>query len=379
MMECQRHLFDIPMDVAYLDCAFMSPLMGQVLAAGRGGLAAKARPWMLGPDDFFETAAALRTQMARLMHARAHDIALTPSVSYGLAVAAKNLAMAPGSHILVLERQFPSNVYVWRDKACQSQGTVKTVRRRPGQSWTEAILPAIGPQTAIVAVPQVHWIDGGMIDLAAVGAAARRHGAALVLDLTQSLGALPFDAEAVDADFTAVACYKWLLGPYSTGFLHVAARHHQGTPLEQCWHNRENAKDFAALTAYRDALAPGAARFDAGESSNFALLPALEAALAQILEWGVDNIRTTCAAHTAQLASIARSCGLEAEKESVRAPHYLSLTLPADTPGDLLAHLRARHVFVSRRGDRLRVTPHVWVNEADIARFGVALKAALAA
>ena len=376
-MDCQRHLFDMPMDVAYLDCAFMSPLMGQVLAAGRSGLARKAQPWKLGPDDFFADAAVLRALMARLMHARAEDFALIPSVSYGLAVAAQNLPVPQGKHILVLAQQFPSNVYIWRDKARRCHGAVKTVSRRPGQSWSEAIVPAIGPQTAIVAVPQVHWIDGGLVDLAAVGAAARRHGAALVLDLTQSLGALPFDAAAVDADFTVAACYKWLLGPYSTGFLHVAERHHQGQPLEQCWHNREAAKDFAGLTEYRDALAPGAARYDAGESSNFALLPAVKAALAQILDWGVEAISATCAEHTAHLANTARACGLEAEDERLRAPHYLSLTLPESAPDDVLQRLRARNVFVSRRGNRLRVTPHVWVNDADIERFGTALNAAL--
>jgi len=159
--------------------------------------------------------------------------------------------------------------------------------------------------------------------------------------------------------------------------LHAAPRHHKGVPLEQCWASRAGAKDFAGLTAYHDAMAPGAARFDAGECSNFALLPAVKAALCQILEWDVDAISATCAEHTAHLADIARSCGLGAEDEPVRAPHYLSLTLPDDAPDDLLARLRAQNVFVSRRGERLRVTPHVWVNEVDIERFGAALTAVL--
>ena len=376
-MECQRHLFDIPMDIAYLDCAFMGPLMGKVMAAGRGGLSRKARPWELGTDDFFGDGLRIKALMARLMNARSEDFALIPSVSYGMAVAAKNLLVPTGSEILVMARQFPSNVYVWRDKACASNAHVTTLDRQEGQGWTEVVLGAIGPQTSIVALAHVHWIDGGVLDLEAIGQKARAHGAALVLDLTQSLGALPFDAAAVDADFTVMANYKWLLGPYGTGFLHVAERHHGGLPLEQCWQSREGAENFAGLTDYHDNLAEGAARFDMGERSNFALLPAVEAAIAQILDWGVENICAQTRAHTAQLAQTAGALGLHSEDEPIRAPHYLSLRLPDTAPDDLQQRLRAHNVFVSRRGDRLRITPHVWVNEADIERFGATLKAAL--
>jgi selenocysteine lyase/cysteine desulfurase len=376
-MDCQRHLFDIPMDVAYLDCAFMGPLMGKVLAAGRGGLARKARPWMLGTDDFFEDAIRLRALMATLMHANAADFALIPSVSYGMAVAARNLHIEAGSEILVLERQFPSNVYIWKDKARASNASFNTLSRRTGQSWTEVVIDAIGPQTSIIALPNVHWIDGGILDLEIIGEKARRQGAALVLDLTQSLGALDFDAMAVDADFTVMANYKWLLGPYSTGFLHVAERHHQGVALEQCWQSRKGSENFAGLTDYHDILAPGAERFDMGERCNFALLPAVEAALSQILEWGVNNITEQTRQHTAHIASIANALGLSSEDEPLRAPHYLSLQLPADAPQNLQQSLRAQNVFVSHRGDRLRVTPHVWVNDTDIERFGAALKTAL--
>ncbi len=376
-MDCQRHLFDMPMDIAYLDCAFMGPLTGKVMAAGRGGLSRKARPWELCTDDFFEDGLRIKALMVRLMNARAEDFALIPSVSYGMAVAAKNLSIEAGSEILVMAHQFPSNVYVWREKARASNAHVKTLSRHEGQSWTEVVLDAIGPQTSIVALANVHWIDGGMLDLVAIGQKARQHGAALVLDLTQSLGALPFDAAAVDADFTVVANYKWLLGPYGTGFLHVAERHHDGLPLEQCWQSRDGAENFAGLTDYHDQMAGGAARFDMGERSNFALLPAVEAALTQILDWGVENICAQIRAHTAALAQTAGELGLHGEDEPIRAPHYLSLRLPDTAPDDLQQRLRTQNVFVSRRGDRLRITPHVWVNEADIERFGAALKASL--
>lgn len=376
-MDCQRDKFDIPLDIAYFDCAYMGPLMGKVLAAGRGGLSRKARPWEMTVDDFFGDCERLRALMARMMHGRSADFAFIPSVSYGMAVAAKNIKLEAGSEILLLDRQFPSNVYVWREKARASNAHITTLSRRFGQSWSEVVLNAIGPQTGLIALPNVHWIDGGVIDLVAVGEKARAHGATLVLDLTQSLGALAFDAQAVDADFTVMANYKWLLGPYGSGFLHVAERHHNGIALEQCWQSRAGAQNFAALTDYHDNIISGAARFDMGERSNFALLPAVEAAITQILDWDVREISAKISMHTVALAQIAADFGLHAEAEPIRAPHYLSLKLPTDTPDDLIPTLRAHNVFVSRRDDRLRVTPHVWVNDADIERFAIALKAAL--
>ena len=117
MIENQRHLFDIPDDVAYLNCAYMSPLMLSVQDAGRGGIADKGRPWTISPPDFFSRSWDCRSLFADLINAPAENIAIVPSASYGLAVAARNLAMEPGQEIIVLEDQFPSNVYVWRELA----------------------------------------------------------------------------------------------------------------------------------------------------------------------------------------------------------------------------------------------------------------------
>ena len=62
-------------------------------------------------------------------------------------------------------------------------------------------------------------------------------------------GALAFDVKEVQPDFVAVAAYKWLLAPYSTGFLYAAPQHRSGTPLEQNWITREGSSNFARLIA----------------------------------------------------------------------------------------------------------------------------------
>jgi selenocysteine lyase/cysteine desulfurase len=372
-----RSLFDIPRDLTYLNAAQIGPAPLRAVEAGRAAFEGKARPWTRGiAEDFFDLPEALRAAGGRRFSAPVDCVALVPAASYGLAVAARNITLKPGQEIVVLDGQFPSNVYTWRAKAARDGAEVRTVSRRSGQTWTEAVLAAIGPRTGLVACAGVHWIDGGRIDLGAVGAAARTHGAALVLDLTQSLGVMNFEAGAVDPDFAVAACYKWMLGPYATGFLYAAPRHHDGAPLEENWINRAGSEDFSALIHYQDGYQPGARRFDMGERSSHQLVPAALEALTVLDEVGLNAIEAHCAAATAALAEAAAPFGLTDDTPD-RAGHYLSLGLPKDAPGDLAGRLKAHGVHVSQRGPRLRVTPHIYVDDADIERFGAALKSVL--
>ncbi len=371
-----RALFDLPREAAYLNAAYVGPMPKAAIAAGRVSYERRARPWEMSvPDDFFGIVERVRALSAGLFGGRAEDVALVPSASYGLAVAAANITLAPGREILVLDGQFPSNVFIWRRVAERDGAVLRTVSRGPSESWTEALSAAIGPRTGLLACPAVHWVDGGRIDLAALRPALRDAGAALVLDLTQSLGAMAFDAASVDPDFAVAACYKWLLGPYQTGLLHVAERHHGGRPLEENWITRRGSSDFARLIDYADDYEPGARRFDMGERSGFQTLPALIASLELMTGYGAEAIAARAGALAAGLAEAAAPYGLTPATPD-RADHYLALSLPQEAPADLLERMRVAGVHLSRRGDSLRVSPHVYNDEADIARFADALKAA---
>lgn len=372
MIPSQRHLFDLPREIAYLNCAYMSPLMSRVVEAGREGLARKARPWLIKAPHFFEGTERARGLFATLIGARPDDVALAPAASYGLAVAAANLPVKRGQTIVVLAEQFPSNVYPWRQLAADSGAEMAVVPRRQ-DGWTAGVLEAMTDRTAIVALPHCHWTDGAIVDLVAVGRRCRELGAALALDLTQSAGALPFDVQAVDPDFAAAACYKWLLGPYSTGFLYVAPRRQGGRPLEQNWIARAGSENFSRLIDYRMDFQLGARRFDVGEGANFGLLPGAAAALEQILEWGVEEIAATLAAKTEAISARAQKLGLSASPRGLRAGHFLGLRFPGGLPEGLLERLAADNVFLSVRGDSLRVTPHLYNDDEDADRLIAAL------
>ncbi|HYE26637.1 MAG TPA: aminotransferase class V-fold PLP-dependent enzyme [Allosphingosinicella sp.] len=364
---CQRALFDIPEGVAYFDCAKMSPLSRLAISAGRRGLERKAHPWDIRAEHFFDESESVRALFARLIGTSADDVAIVPSVSYAMATVMANVPVAAGQKIVTLAEDFPSGILASRALAARAEARLATVARPVEGDWTAAILEAIDGATALVVAPHTHWVCGTMIDVEAVGRRCRSVGAMLVLDTTQSCGALPLDLAAVDPDYLVATSYKWLLGPYSLGFLYVAPRHQQGRPLEEAWIVRRNAHDFRSLSDYEDDFAPGARRFDMGERANFALLPAAAAAIGQLLDWGVADIAETLGATTGALEARLAERGLTAQPD--RAPHFLSVRFPDGPPERIEERLAAADVHVSLRGEWMRITPHLYNDEADAERL----------
>jgi selenocysteine lyase/cysteine desulfurase len=374
MIPCQRHLFDIPDDIAYLNCAYMSPLMKLALEAATTGLARKTRPWEITPDQFFTGSEEFRAVAAQLVDCSADAIAIVPSASYGIATAARNLPVQRGQSILVLAEQFPSNYYSWQRRAQETGAQLKIVPWPEDHDWTAAVLSSLTADVAIAALPHVQWTSGGRLDLVRIGAACRKLGAALALDLTQSLGALPFSMRDVQPDFAVAASYKWLLGPYSVGLLYVAPKWHSGLPLEENWIQRFNARDFSSLTLYTENYDTGARRFDMGERANFALLPPAVRAMKQLLEWDVAKVSETAGALNRQLAKAAADLGFSAPPEPLRAPHYLALRRKEAIPKELPETLAKEKVFVSVRGSSIRIAPHVYNTVEDCERLIACLR-----
>lgn len=377
MLPCQRDAFDLPDDIAYFNCAYMAPTLRAARAAAEAALARTSAPWTIAIDDFFAPPDRARGLFAKLVGASADDIAIVPSASFGISTAANNLRLGPGRTVLALEEEFPSNVYAWRELAARDGGEVRLVARPADGDWTAAVLAALDDSVAIAALPHCHWSDGGLLDLERVGVAVRARGAHLVLDVTQSLGALPLDVARVQPDFLVCAAYKWLLGPYSLGFLYVAPRHQRGAPIDHNWITRAGAEDFAGLVRYQDGYQPGARRYDMGERSSFVLLPMAIAALEQLLAWTPSAIAATLAGITDELAERAAACGAKVARRELRAGHLLGLGLPEGMARSLAESLRREQVYVSARGHTLRVAPHLWIRPRDVERLLAALARAL--
>ena len=373
MLSCQKTLFSIPPGRHYLNCAYMSPISKRVEAAGVEGIRRKAMPADIVPHDFFSGVDRVRALFAQLVGSSDPGrIAIVPSVSYGMGIVARNTTITSAQNVVTLQAQFPSHVYAWRrlcaDAGAELRVVTPTVDGAPrGAAWNEALLDAIDSDTAMVAVPAVHWTDGTVFDLEAVGRRSREIGAAFVVDGTQSIGARPFDVERLQPDAVVCAGYKWLGGPYSIGAAYFGSRFDGGVPLEETWIGREGSEDFNGLVDYQDRYRSGAARFDVGEASNFVLIPMFIAALEQLADWGVDAIGAYCARLTGDLLGDLEQAGFEITETEFRSGHMFGFRAPQGLDLQSLQHrLTARHISVSLRGSAVRVSPHVYNEESDI-------------
>lgn len=374
MLSCQKHLFTLDPDVHYLNGAYMSPLLKSVEEAGIRGLLRKRSPNRIAARDFFEDGETLRSLFARLVNApEADEVALLPSASYGMAIVAKNLKAEKGQKIVMADAQFPSNVYPWMGLA-QEKGIdiqrvgMPSVPEHRGQRWNEHLLDAIDDRTALVAIGHIHWANGTVFDLKKIAEKVHRHSGLLVVDGTQSVGAMPMDVQNFGLDALICAGYKWLMGPYSTGYAWLGPAFLDGQPIEENWINRLHSEDFARLVDYQPEYQAGARRFDVGEHSNFALVPMGIAALEQLLDWGVENVQAYCLELTSETVSIWKNRGFWTEDPAWRAAHLFGIQLPAHIkPGDLQQKLAERRIYVSVRGDFVRISPHVYNDEADMA------------
>ncbi len=368
MLSDQRHLFDVPDDVAYMNSAFFGPRLKSVTEAGEGAVHLTGTPWQVGPSHFFEPVERLRSNVGALFGDTADSIALIPGISYGISVAAANLPVGEGRTVILLEEQFPSNVYPWRTKVEAEGGEIVTVRRSEA-GWTGGVVEAIDDRTAVVAVPNCHWTDGSYVDLAQVGDAARAVGAALVVDASQSFGAMPLDVGAIRPDFVATVGYKWQLGFYGLSYLWVSEGHRLGRPLEEGWAVRKDADDFAGLVDYTDSYEPGARRFDMGQRSNFIGVAMANAAIDQIAEWGVAEVAATLSDVTSRIATEAAQCGWITAPDDERSPHLIGIRHPDGLPDALAERFSDAHVSVSIRGDSIRIAPHLHTSENDLDRL----------
>ena len=159
------------------------------------------------------------------------------------------------------------------------------------------------------------------------------------------------------------------MGPYSLGLLYVAPKWQNGRPLEENWIQRSNARDFSSLINYTDGYDAGARRFDMGERSNFALVPAAKRAIDQILEWTVKEISATAGALNQKLAEQVGQLGFTCLMEPLRAPHYLCLRSEGRKFAGLVQALASEKVYVSVRGTSSRITPNVYNTEEDVQRL----------
>lgn len=380
----QKNLFDLPENICYLNTASLSPSFKAVEKAGIDAVLQKSRPYLIPSSDFFDPVIELKKRFAKLIELDDYErIACVPSVSYGIATVAKNIKLKPGDTVVLMQEQFPSNYYSWKKLTDKYNAQLKIVeapklKSNRAKLWNEAILEAIDDSTAVVAMGHIHWSSGALFDLKTIRAKTRQHGALMIIDGSQSVGALPFSIKELQPDALICAGYKWLFGPYGCGYAYYGPYFDHGEPLEENWTNRLDSHILPDLTQYQSQYKPLANRYVMGESGSFIHVKMQLEALKQVISWTPKAIQEYCKQISAKAVSELRDLGCDIEADDYRSHHLFGLKLPETVNiKTFKKELKKNNIFVSFRGTFVRLSCHFFNTEADFDKFVSCLKSVM--
>ena len=372
--DWRQEWFEIE-DATYLNLAGESPMPKISIRAVQAALEAKKYPHHKPDSTFFEVPNRIRASLAKLIGGKPEEIALTSGASAGVAAVAYALTWKPGDEIITAKGEFPLQYTTWKPMEEREGLKLKIVSPRERFITADDLIAAITPRTRLVSVSMVRYDDGSLLDAARVADACHKQGALLLLDVSQSCGALPMDVNQLGADFMVCAGYKWLLGPFGTGFF-WAKSEHLGIirPGPFNWMAVEGSHNFAALNFADLKPAANAKRWDSPEWAsyfNFNLV-AMDVSVDFVVRMGPELV----AAHNHKLIELLferlpkdRYVIASPTNAARRGPYGCFAARSREKTAEVYQRLWKENVVVSLREGNIRVSPHLYNTERDIDRL----------
>ncbi len=371
-MRNYRQEFSDFSPLVYLDCACQGAFPKVTAERVHHAVELKSQPQRLKAPEYFGLPDRVRAGIARLVGADESEIAITTSATQGIGVVAAGLNLGPGDEVVVRVANFPSNLFTWLH--LERKGvTVKVVRSSSEEASVEEVAAQMTPRTRVLALDWVSYSTGYRIDLAAFGSLIHERGGIFVVDGTQGVGANELNLHALPVDVMACAAYKWILGPYGTGFAYIAKNLLNKLDLPVInWHSVVGAHEFDSLPKENFRLIPEARVFDSGETGNFINLHGLEASLEYVAEVTPAAVHSYCRRLLRRAEEGLRALGFVVSAAAL--PGHESTILcfrAANSAATAALHqkLTANHVVVSLRHGMIRVSPYLYNDEADIDRL----------
>jgi cysteine desulfurase / selenocysteine lyase len=362
----------------WLNCAHQGPLPHAARAEAEAAIAAKVNPWGLDGESFVAVPARLRALLARVVNASPDDVLLANSTSYTLNLVAQGLTWREGDEVICVDGDFPATVLPWMTLARRGV-KVALLRARGARVDADLLAEAIGPRTRVVCMSWVFSFFGHAVDLDSLGAVCRDRGVRFVVNASQAVGVRALDVQATPIDGVACCGWKWLCGPYGTGFgwLSESLRAELDYPQPHWLRHRKSSRAEPAID-YTLADDGTAAHLDVFANANFFNFRPLAAAVDHLLAVGLERIARHDQALVARLLD--NLDGTSYEVLSPRTePHRSTLVFLSHRQrsrnGEIVDALRRARIDIALREGRLRVSPHLHNSIGDIDRLVDALEA----
>jgi len=358
-----REIFPITKHKIYLNHAAHSPLPSPVKDAMEKQIEHYSQH-----GDFSEFDDG-KANFAELVNANVDEVALVENTSMGLNTVANMLEYQRGANVVTTDLEYPSVVYPWKRKKLSVN--IRYVKNREGKILLDDVEKAVDEKTVAVAISHVEYANGFRFDLKAVSKIAHAHGAYLIVDAIQSVGALSVDVKRDDIDFLTAAVYKWMLGPPGIGYLYV--RKELIEKFEPPFIGWASVKPeiFETINPWEIRnlnLSETATRFEMGTPSRFSAVGA-SVALRILLNVGIPNIEKRILTLTDHLIDRLRQKKLTLQ--TPLEPEHRSgiVNFLIDKPKEKVEKLKKKGIVVSARSHGIRVSPHFYNTEEEIDKF----------
>lgn len=309
----------------------------------------------------------LHRQAARLFHASPTDIAVGSSTTELLSSLAWAVMPGPGTNVVSTDVSFPASVYPWRRVANHTGCEIRLARSQGDTVDPNRVKDLVDDNTAVLALSHVEFRSGQRWDLASFSEIAHRHGALLVIDATQSAGAVPIDAPGMGVDAVATGAYKWLCGPFGVAVMYLAPP--LATRLEPGLVGFRSQVDIWDIRTDPPDYPEDASRFEFstmayGCSGGFAK------SIEFLVDTGIERIFAYNQILADNLIDGLLSLGAEVTSPQTAAERSAIVTarFPNRDISDVAEHLKRFGVMVALRGDVIRFSPHLYNQMADVDR-----------
>ena len=378
MINCQKKLFSISNNIHYFNCAYMAPILKSAELASIKAIEKQRNPINFKPNNFFDHSQEIRIEYSKIINSKPNEIAIMPSTSYGFSSALNNIYPQKNkTNVVTIENEFPSGYFAikkWSETNNKKLIVVEQKNMSP-EKWNEKIVEQITTSTSIVLLSSVHWMNGTKLNLKEIGEKCKKVDAYFIVDGTQSVGAAPIDVKSLNIDALICAAYKWLFGPYSMALGYFSNKFNDGIPIEESWMNRLNAHQFSELTNYDSRYTAEAGRYNVGQTSNFILTPIMFEGLKQLNKWGIENISEYCKNLSSKTRELCEPLGIKFQDQNYSSSHLFSLELNnKNNIIELKEKLEKNNIYVSVRGEFLRISVNVFNDIKDIEKLVETLK-----
>lgn len=361
----------------WLNCSHQGALPKVAALAAAEAVRWKQSPFELTTERFSETPRRLRHAIAQLIGARSADVTLANSASYGLHLIANGFPWREGDEVLVVEGDFPSDILPWL--GLEKRGVaVRFLTPRRHVPEPDELLAHLSPRTRLFCTTWVHSFSGWTIDLDALGAICRERGVTFFINGSQGVGSRSLDIGTAPVDAVTSVGFKYLCGPYGTGFVWMREELRESLDFNQAyWLSMQTADDLGQAPSrpkLRDDL--DARRYDIFGTANFFNYKPWTASIEYLLEKGIDRI----AAYDQQLVTRVieglDSLGFDilSPREGPRRSNLVFFSHPNEQSNKpLYETLRQRDIYISYRRGNLRISPHLFNTTEDVDRVIEAL------